>query len=450
MVDIVGSFLERRGRTITALYPRQSGKSEAVAMALFYLIVLSAAGGTPWPLKAGVVAPSEGQALLLARKVKGKLALMAPELRQRGIIPIKDLERWLEYPGGTLLKALPGNKTAHIVGESFNLIIIDEAQDIEDQVKSDRIDPMGAHYNALKVYMGTPGYTPNFFYTALGDSTLKHYITNTDDVVKHNPQYGLYLERQRAELGPDSPAYRRQYGLEWLFDIGQPITPRDIAAMQERGPPEALTYSEAPAWVGLDLAKYDDSTVATVVIEDSEGRPFIASWVELRQIGYEAQLQELLSLFGRFPFIQSITADTTGAGDPVIEWFKSARPDIPFKPFIFSMPGKDALYKEHLRAIEDRRLLLPQSAPDIAITPRALSLQQSLKRFISQNITLQREVKGQYMSIHHRPGGNDDYPDSAALALWGYLNRAPEPTATIIKTHRAPPTLGARGDKFSI
>ena len=448
-VEIIYRALTGKGGIITALYPRQSGKSDALAMALFYLITLSAVGATPRPIKVGIFAPSEPQALLLARKIKTKIMRIEGDLKRYGVMPIKDLESWLEYPNGTPLKAISASKTAQIVGESFNIMILDESQDILDEVKENRIDPMGAAYDALKVYIGTPGYTPNFFYRALQDDRNTHFITTLEDAIRENPFYERYIEVQKAELGENSPAFRRQYALEWLFNIGQPITYKDMLALQKRGLDKVLSYSEAPAYVGLDLAKYDDSTVATVII-DKDGEPQIAAWLELRGMGYEAQLTELLAFFRNFPFIQNVVVDATGAGDPVLEWFKSARPDLPLEPFKFSAPAKDALYKEYLRAIEDRRLGIPKKGSNGRPTPQAAATEaEALKRFIDQNLTLQREVKNGLMLLHHPPGGHDDYPDSAALALWAFLKRPPRPTAKIVKTKRSKDSLGA-WDKYQI
>ena len=436
IADIVRRALQRTGGVITALYPRQSGKSEAVAMAFFYLIVLSAVGGTPWPVKIGIFAPSEQQALLLMRKVKAKLKRVEVELTRFGVRPIKDLETWTEYMNGTLIKAVTANKTASIVGESFNIMVLDESQDIDDDVKRDKIDPMGAHYDALKIYMGTPGYVPNFFYHAINDPKHKHFLTPLETATAENPLYARYVARQRDELGENSPAFRRQYALEWLFNIGQPITPRDIAALQERGIPEALGYTDHPVYIGLDLAKYDDSTVG-VALAEIDGFPQVVAFLELHGIGYEAQLSEILQWLKSFPFVQSITTDATGAGDPVVEWFKAARPDLPIDPFKFSAPAKDALYKEYLRAIEDRRFGIPKAAPPIRPTVNASAdSSEALKRFISENIALQREIKNGLLSIHHPPGGNDDYPDAAALAWWGFLKRPPRPTAAVMTINR--------------
>ncbi len=451
MVDIVERSLKLQGGVITALMPRQSGKSEAIAMACFYLLMLSAMGGTPVPMKVGVVAPSEPQALLLTRKIREKIKRIEPQLRAYGILPNKDLESWMEWPNGTLLKALSGSKTAQVVGESFTLMVLDESQDIEDEVKQNRLDPMGAHYNAVRVYIGTPGFTPNFFYRALQDPDASHHIVRMEQAMAENPHYVRYVDAQRRELGEDSAAFRRQYLLEWLFNIGQPITYRDMEAMQRIGLERTLSYSELPAYVGLDLAKYEDSTVATVILDPGDGKvPQIAGWLELKGLGYEDQLQDLVLWLKRWPMVQLLVVDATGAGDPVLEWWKSARPDLKLEPFKFSAPSKDALYKEYLRTIEDRRLGIPQSAPEDRPTARASCTEaESLRRFISQHTTMQREVKHGLMLLHHPPGGHDDYADSAALALWGYLKRPPAPSAHMVRPSRPRKDMPSMG-KYKI
>ena len=431
--EIVERVLTDAGGTITALFPRQSGKSDALAMAAFYLLTLSAAGGTRQPVMLGVFAPKEDQALLLVRKMRNRIKRIERDLEQHGIHMLKDLESWLEFTNGTLLKAISGSKTSKIEGESFNLMVIDEAQAIDDEVYQNRISPMGAHFDAVRVFIGTPGYVPNFFYRTLQSTApdVVHYSTDIKTAGHENPRYKRYVERQRLELGASSFAYRRQYLLEWLFNIGQPITPHDISALQQRGLESTLLYAEQPVFVGMDLAKYDDSTVGIAMAEVDE-RLQIISIIEMHGIGYEAQLQEILQWLSRYPFVQRVVVDATGAGDPVLEWFKAARPDLPLEPFKFSAPSKDALYKEYFRAVEDRMFGVPQSAPDAAPTMHSISEQEALKRFIDQHITLQREVKNGLLSVHHPAGGHDDHPDAAALALWAYLKRPPEATATMM------------------
>lgn len=133
-------------------------------------------------------------------------------------------------------------------------------------------------------------------------------------------------------------------------------------------------------YVGIDVAKHPDETVVTVLADRMTGRGLI----------------------------RCIAIDSTGIGDFMPDWFERN-----FRSYVmrvkFSAQQKDAMYKNLKTCIQMKGTELPIMDTDES------------RLFFKQMVELQMERKGELIVVHHPPGKyHDDYPDSWALAEYGY------------------------------
>ena len=251
---IFESLIINDGATITALFARQTGKSETVAntiatamimfpvLAKAYPELLGKFAGGVW---VGAFAPVDEQADNLFGRIVSRLssdnakAVMAdPEIQAdidgkgRSVyIKFRNNPRPLQDgKGHCLVRKTTCHPRATIEGRTYHIILIDECQGADDKVINKSVRPMGAATNATKVYTGTPTYTKNVFYTQIninkrdavkrGRTRTNHFEVDWRVAAKENPDYKKSVAADMLAMGEDSDEFKLSYKLIWLLDKG--------------------------------------------------------------------------------------------------------------------------------------------------------------------------------------------------------------------------------------
>lgn len=235
---IIRSVLENDGAEITALFARQSGKTETIAITVGGLmIILPQLANMPmfaddprlqmfkdgfW---VGIFAPSQRQAQITYRRMKSRIQC------KESLAILEDPDFRLEFTtsngqtvalsNGSFVTAISASDGSNIEGESFKFIICEEAQDISNYKIRKSIHPMGAAYNATICKIGTATTFKGDFYEAIQrnkkdyeEKRIKirnHFEYNYKVVQKYNPRYAKYVEREKRSLGENSDEFRMSY-----------------------------------------------------------------------------------------------------------------------------------------------------------------------------------------------------------------------------------------------
>ena len=300
---IIRSVLENDGAELTALFARQSGKTETVAITVGGLmIILPQLANMPMFLDdprlqmfkdgfwVGIFAPSQRQAQTTYNRMKSRM-----QCREAQVV-LNDPDFRLEFTtsngqtvalsNGSFCTAISASDSSNIEGESFKFIICEECQDISNFKIRKSIHPMGAAYNATICKIGTATTFKGDFYEAINrnkkefeDGKLRlrnHFEYNYKVVQKYNPKYAKYIEREKRSLGETSDEFRMSYLLEWIISRGMFV---DIEKVERTCGDEyldrVLTDLKANHVMGIDVGggsakkkQEADSTVATVVEVD--------------------------------------------------------------------------------------------------------------------------------------------------------------------------------------
>ncbi|NLC56480.1 MAG: hypothetical protein GX774_06570 [Armatimonadetes bacterium] len=385
---IIRSVLGREGQTITVLMARQAGKNELLAcVALWLLLRLPG-------IKIGVYAPTLPQAVDISmrrikrhfRRLYGRLAREAGEgaPRRRGDTarrstaprvlalptepllvpwPVVDRQEFLELPvleqqggpfaareEGSLLGAYSAEKGAEKEGFTWDLILYDEAQEIDRDVIDEEIAPTGAATSATEVFIGTPYRIDCKFYDVIQAVKERRlpgacFEYSYEAVVPHVPEYGRFVAKKAAELGRDSVAFRTQYALEWVHGLGMFFDyevfttlareEEEFLSCRPAGPRGARGIDEAPEpppafAVGIDLAGDDpgrtgrtDYTAIAVLRCDGDLKTLVDlhAW---QGKDWERQHEEIVRLLRRLPGRARVAIDATGMGDPFSDRLQKA------------------------------------------------------------------------------------------------------------------------------
>ena len=460
---LIRSVLDNDGEEITALFSRQSGKSETIAVISGGLmIILPTLANLPMfagdkrlemykdGFTIGVFAPSERQ----AKKTYGKIQNHLLSRYAETILTSPDFNlrfttsngQTVSLTNGSFCTAISASDGSNIEGESFMLIICEESQDISDFKITKSIHPMGAAYNATIVKIGTPTTHKGNFYDTIQRNKAKIAKTPTairnhfeyDYLVasKYNPNYAKYVEKEKARLGENSDSFKMSYKLQWIIERGMFI---DLAKFEKNNLELSLErtfYDKTAIHVaGIDVGGKGDSTVVTicevdwdmpVILEqttDENGdtiiyeayNVYLKDWLCLREIpDYEEQYPLIMDYLSNFKLARVVCDATREAS-----FAHRLRANLSCEviPYIFTMKSKSELYKVLDKEIGAGR----------ARVCAGEKTQETFeyKEFLTEMADLQKGYSGANLVVSHPDvrGAHDDFCDSFALAVWGCQSR---------------------------
>lgn len=213
LIAVIDSILHRKGIEFLIVFPRQSGKNEAVAHLCVYLLnIFQRSGGQ---IVYAAIADS------LGRGIKR----LDDRLQNRW-----NAGRWTK--GGRPIRRSLGNASVVFIsshphaasrGETaHHLLVIDELQD-QDAAHIDAVfTPMRAANNATALYLGTTRFT----YDALwkkkqelesleqADGIQRVWLVQPETVCADNPAYTAFLATQVGRYGRNHPIVASEYFLE--------------------------------------------------------------------------------------------------------------------------------------------------------------------------------------------------------------------------------------------
>ena len=153
---VVNSVRRQRGFSFVWIFPRQSGKDEALAILVQYLLTLFKNVG--------------GEMVFFNPTFKPQTETSMRRLESRLKSNIFTIGRWKRRSGyiyqinNACCTYLSADPTAHVVSATANrLLVVNEAQDVGVHKYDKDIDPMAASGNTTKVFSGHAGQATPFW-----------------------------------------------------------------------------------------------------------------------------------------------------------------------------------------------------------------------------------------------------------------------------------------------
>lgn len=458
---VIRSVIENDGEEITALFSRQSGKSETIASTTGgMMIILPQMANMPMfagdtrlkmfqtGMWIGIFAPTQRQASLTYGKLRDRVcsksaqAIMAdPEFRMK---VTTSNGTTVSLTNGSFATAITASEGSNIEGESFKLIICEECQDISNFKIRKSIHPMGAAYNATIVKIGTATTFKGDFYECIqrnksediekkkSTTHRNHFEYSWKVAVKYNPNYAKYIEKEKKRLGENSDEFRMSYNLEWIIERGMFV---DIVQFeQDNTEPllERVSYDKSATHVaGIDLGGKGDDTVITIVEvdwnmpvvienfinEDNEEETYTAyntylkDWLCISAMpDYEEQYPIIVDYLNHFSLAR-VVCDATR--ESAVAHRLRANMNCEVIPYVFTSQSKSEMYKHLDREITSGRARI--------CAGEETKQTREYQEFIRQLGELQKGWRGAIMVVAHpeERDAHDDFPDSWALAVFG-------------------------------
>jgi hypothetical protein len=453
---IIESLLMVDGEEITALWSRQSGKSETLSVIIAGCMVILPKLAMTFDILdrfkkgvwVGVFAPTDGQSDFLHGRIVDKLTsehaldfLSDPELDER----VDGKSKVIRLRSGSLCRRSTANPRAKIEGASYHVAVIDEAQEADDMMVRKSIHPMLAAYAGTMVKIGTPSFHKGDFYKAIQlnkrratnrRARANHFEYDYKVVGKYNPYYAKFIEQERRRLGEDSDEFLMSYALKWQIDRGMLTTEDDLDYLGDPSMPLVKSWHRTPCVVGVDPARVKDSTVVTVCWVDwdypdpagfREHR--ILNWLEIQNTEWEEQYFQIVEFLENYN-VAYVGVDAQGMGSAVAERLKRLlehRCEV--IPVSSDIKTQSERWK-HLIALLQRRMIVYPAHSKAKRT-------RAWKRFRQQMEDAEKVIKGNYMLIQaptDERDAHDDYVDSLAIACAMSIND----TTPYVETFEAP------------
>lgn len=444
--SVIYSVITFSGDVKTMLFSRQSGKSEAMAFIIDTLCVLLPALGRIIPdleqfkdgFRVGLFAPQSDQvqttysrAMTRIRSANAEMVLSDPDIN----VHLESYAR-LSLSNGSYLMGQVASKQSKIESKTYDMVIVEEAQDVDDFIISKSIEPMLSSTAGTLVKVGTTGLYKNHFYYEIvhnrnldrknHDPRLRNHfeydykriikdrrVQYDKDGKRFHLNYEADIYRKKERWGEDSQAFKLAYALIWDLEEGMLITDKEYNGIINKKLGFQMPSLTDYVIAGLDIGKSPAETVLTIgkrfYADDPFDKPYvqILAWVALGGMDYEAQHHAIMDCIVEFN-IQTLYADYTGVGKAVVDRLMYACGEyVDITPYTFTSQSKSDMWFNFVSYIQTRHLIVPANNKVRATT--------EYMKFEEQMKNCQKYFNGPYMVCEKAEGYFDDFCDSAAL-----------------------------------
>lgn len=259
-------------------------------------------------------------------------------------------EMMMEFPGGGRVGIYSAENDIGLRGESFHVVIVDEAARIKEETYTDVIMPTLADYNGRCILISTPRGL-NWFYTefqrGIADGKAQaSFHAPTSANPKPNIQRAFQMVRGRVT----ERTFRQEWLAEFVEDGGIVFRHVDdlATATRQEKPIEGHTYVG-----GIDWGRTDDATVFVVADATTKEMVYID-----RMVGTDFQLQRtrLKALHERFD-VMNWQGEYNSIGGPQVEALQAD--GIPVDAFTTTNATKAAIIDALALAFESGTIKIP-------------------------------------------------------------------------------------------
>lgn len=442
---LIYSVITFSGDVKTMLFSRQSGKSETIAFVIDTLCVILPALGNIIPdleqfktgFRVGLFAPQSDQVTTTYSRALTRLNSANAEM----VLEDPDIDTYLEsnvrlkLSNGSYLAGQVASKQSKIESKTYDFVIVEEAQDVDDLIVSKSIEPMLSATGGTLVKVGTTGMFKNHFYYEIQhnrqlDRKIKdprirnHFEFNYKDIIidrrkqfkidgkRFHLNYEADVMRKKERWGEESQAFKLAYALIWDLESGMLLTDKEYNRIINKKLGFQMPGLRDRVVAGIDIGKSPAETVLTIarVFEEQDSeKPYkqILAWVALGGLDYEAQHHVIMDCVVEFN-ITTLYADYTGVGKAVVDRLMYACGEyVDIVPYTFTAQSKSDMWFNFISEIQTKHLIVPANK-QVRATTEYMKFEEQMKN-------CQKYFNGAYMVCEKSDGYFDDFVDSCAL-----------------------------------
>ncbi len=387
--DYQKNLLRDKANRICACMGRQTGKSTTISAKAIHFALTNPKTTTL------IVSASLRQSILMFDKILSFIYMSKPVQRS---ISYKT-RKHIRFKNGSWIIALPCGRTgATLRGHTANLIILDEAAFIPEEVINNAVLPTIATIKDGKVWMlSTPYDREHVFYRVFNEPTwsIYHLPSTANPLITKE-----FLAEQRKIVGETN--YLQEYEAQFVDDVNayfpmtliRPCIDPDLPEVYEVRQYNDITYA------GYDPGGKQDPAALIVVTKNKDGYAlrYSKTWLNQDYTTTDFAVVDICKAMN----VEKLFVDQTGLGSPILEHLNE----------IYQKERVQGIFLTHKRKEElllNLKLLFEQKIVSI---PNDRELLANLNC-----INYERSHTGNYYFKHGR-GTHDDIAFALALAVW--------------------------------
>lgn len=348
------AFLRADARIKVLTCGRRWGKTDVCAIELLASLLEET------PNRHLIVAPTLAQATLLFERTLSLATKVWPDAVtkvKRTPHPSCTIQIGIGQPVHKI-QARSGHLGFALRGDEATHIIVDEAAFVPESLITEIVMPMLATTNGRLTLISTPKGKNHFrkFYRI--GSRGEHGIWSRTAPSSESPYiHPGFLETQRSLIS--DRAFRVEYNAEFCDHSGTVFKSDSIEkCLVSRFRSDPVS----PFWIGIDWARYHDSTAVAVLCGD-RGSASLIRLETLPSISWNDQVDRVAELIQEYPGAR-ILCDGTGIGDPAVEMLQARLPSSRIDGLVFNHKVKHQLI-DQLASMIDKAALQMLPHPEL-------------------------------------------------------------------------------------
>ncbi|KPV62526.1 MAG: Terminase-like family protein [Candidatus Bathyarchaeota archaeon BA2] len=394
-------LLRDQSKRLVACMGRQTGKTTTIAIKAVHFAFCNA------DVTVLITAPSRRQSIIMFSKIAG---FIFRTVLRRSVI--RSTQTTIQLSNGSEIIALPCS--GHLLrGFTAQMVIVDEASYIPEEVITNILYPMLATTNGSLILLSTPWGKDHFFYRAFVDPDFSVYRVKSSECPLISEKF---LKKQREFMTTET--YRMEYEAEFV-EAATSYFPQDLIRscidpeLELERDLEGLARQEGDFYAGCDLGKLQDYSVFAVV---QKTRDHI-KLVFLREFPLETSYSSIIGFMvqaNKKFNLRRILIDRSGVGEVAIEEIKAQG--------LANAEGQSFTMQSKAEMLANLRVKMEQGAFKMPYNHR-----------LCQQINEQRYeyTKSGKLMFWHPPNSHDD--QLWALALACYASKDDEPRGVLAR-----------------
>lgn len=370
---------------------RQVGKSRSVAWYALWKAVTYPGS------EILITAKAQRQSMELFNQVKKEMRISDISNADWGVE--KDTRTEIHFENGSRIVCLPvGRDGSNIRGYGTDLVIVDEAAFVKDEIFQEVLSPMLAVGDNEFILLSTPFGKKGFLYRKFDkddDWYTKQVPTSANPKVEDK-----FVKEQKQQL--TATQFKQEI-------LGQFVESSDSFFQREEllncTTDKTVDRKNDITFMGVDLAAQGRDSSVYVCIDDDGNVFHIEHKEEAPMTDAMGRIRELDAIYN----FSKVVVDSTGLGEGVVDQVKE---DLGRKVegFKFTNDKKQSLYNTLKNAFQNSELKF-YYIPGKNDLPGNKMFNQCLE--LTYSYTRTGKVR-----IEHPSGGHDDFSDALALAQW--------------------------------
>lgn len=312
------------------------------------------------------------------------------------------VKKVLPMISGTTIQFKTAENPVSLLGKGIDFLIVDEAARIKDEIWFRYLRRTLIDHRGEAIFISTPR-GKNWFYQLWlkGRDSFQDEYRSWKFSTFANP---LLSSEELQKVQDDIPSliFRQEYLAEFVEEANQVFRNIGQCVAGELEEPRAgESYT-----MGVDLAKYRDFTVLTVMNQDGH----VVFWDRFNQLDWGFQKTRIKSVAKRYG--ARVVIDSTGLGDPIFDDLQAAGVNV--GGIRFTEQTKRQLIENLSILLEQRQITFPK-----------------IDQVIHELESFECAVKSSGLRYSAPSGMTDDAVISLALAAWG-VKRICQPNIRVI------------------